>query len=144
MKLTAKQTATKTLADLYRAIDHGWAVSITFTDKDGETTVRTVEPYAFSTTKEGRIRVHAMCRLAHAEDPTDADRAFYTDKISAYTVHRMAYVLPRPANTTYEPTPEAPADDEQALIWFELERDPDDADYRPRGRLTTDQTDLAA
>jgi len=135
MRLTARQTTTKTLADLYRALDRRHVVTIRFTDEDGETTVRTIEPYALATTKAGRIRVHAMCRLAAAENPADADRAFYVDQISEYTLHRIGYVLTRPEPTTYQRPEEAPADDEQALIWFELERDPDDADYRPRVRL---------
>jgi hypothetical protein len=144
VKLTSRQTQTKTLADLYRAIDHGWTVTIRYTDKDGATTLRTIEPFAFSTTKTGGIRIHAMCRLAAAENPNDAERAFTVAGISEYTVHRMAFTLTRPEPTTYAPAPEAPANDEQALIWFELERDPDDADYRPRRKLVPSDTDLAA
>ena len=144
MKLTAKQTQTKTLADLYRAIDHGWCVTLTYTDEDGLTTIRTIEPFAFSTTKAGGIRLHAMCRLAATENPDDAERAFTVSRITAYTVHRMTFVLERPEPTTYERPAPAPTDDETALIYFELERDPDDADYRPRIKLAQDQTDLAA
>ncbi|MFF7476582.1 WYL domain-containing protein [Streptomyces sp. NPDC008092] len=135
MRLTANQTTTKTLTDLYKAIDKGHAVTITYTDRDGTTTIRTIEPYAFSTTQAGEIRIHAMCRLAHTEDPTDAERTFTISRISAYTVHRIAFVLSRPQPTVYERPAEPPADDETALIYFELERDPDDADYRPRVRL---------
>ncbi|MGW2724773.1 WYL domain-containing protein [Streptomyces sp. NPDC001492] len=144
MKHTAAQSRTKTLADLYRAIDHGYAVTLTYTDRDGVTTVRTVEPFELSTTQDGEIRLHAMCRLAHAEDPTDAERAFTLHRISAYTVHRMAYVLTRPAPTTYERPAPAPADDAQALFYYELARDKDDCDYRPRRKLTAADTDLAA
>ena len=144
MRLTANQTTTRTLADLYRAIDRQHAVTITYTDKNGVTTIRTIEPYAFSTTKAGDLRVHAMCRLANAENPNDADRAFTVSRISAYTPHRIAYVLTRPEPTAYERDAEVPVDSETALIWFELERDPDDADYRPRVRLAQTDTDLAA
>ena len=144
MRITAKQTSTKTIADLIRAIDHKWAVTITFTDRHGVTTVRTVEPYEISTTSDGSITVHAMCRLAHSEDPTDADRSFNTARISAYTVHRMAFVLTRPAPTTYERPAPQPVDDAQALFLYELARDKDDADYRPRRKLDQSQTDLAA
>lgn len=135
MKLTAKQTTTRTLADLLRALDHGWAVTITFTDRHGVTTVRTVEPFELSTTADGEIRLHAMCRLAHSEDPTDAERGFTVSRISAYTVHRMAFVLTRPEPTTYERPAPQPADDARALYFYELARDKDDADYRPRVRL---------
>lgn len=136
MKHTNRQTSTNTLADLYKAADRRQAVTITYTDEHGVTTVRTVEPFAFHTTKAGRIRVEAMCRLAHSEDPNDAERAFYVDQISAYSLHRIAFVLTRPEPTVYERPAPAPADDENALIFFELERDPDDADYRPRKRLS--------
>ncbi|MCL8016949.1 WYL domain-containing protein [Streptomyces sp. AS02] len=135
MKRTAAQSSTKTLADLYRAIDHGHAVTITYTDRHGETTVRTIEPFELSTTQDGEIRIHAMCRLAHSEDPADAERAFTISRVTAYTVHRMAFVLERPEPTTYERPAPAPADDAQALYLYELARDRDDADYRPRVRL---------
>ncbi|CAK7288574.1 WYL domain-containing protein [Streptomyces misionensis] len=144
MKLTHQQTTTKTIADLLRAIDHRRAVTITYTDRDGATTVRTIEPFEISTTADGGIRVHAMCRLAHSEKPTDAERAFNVARISAYTVHRMAFVLERPAPTTYERPAPQPADDVQALFLYELARDKDDVDYRPRVKLTQSQTDLAA
>jgi hypothetical protein len=85
-----------------------------------------------------------MCRLAATETPDDAERTFTVTRISAYTLHRIAFVLTRPAPTTYERPAPAPTDDETALIWFELERDPDDADYRPRVRLTQTDTSLAA
>lgn len=148
MKLTARQSQTKTLADLYRAIDKQHAVTITYL-KPGETepTVRTVEIYGLRTSalkikrgviSGGGIKVMAMCRLRGEA------REFDLSGILAYTLHRMAFVLERPANTTYQPTPTAPADDETALIFFELERDPDDADYRPRRKLTKTDTDLAA
>lgn len=166
MRITAKQTRTKTLTDLYRALSHRHAVTITYL-KSGETehTVRTIEISELRTTavkisktgevKGGDIMVIAMCRLraaelaehtAAGEDTTDktAAREFTVSGILSYTVHRIGYVLTPPANTTYEPAPQAPDNDETALIHFELERDPDDADYRPRVRLSQSQTDLAA
>ncbi|MEZ7005640.1 WYL domain-containing protein [Streptomyces sp. AD55] len=135
MRITSRQPLTKTIADLYRAIDRAQAVTITFTDRHGVTTIRTIEPFSFSTTKAGGIRVHAMCRLAHTENPADAERSFDVARISEYTLHRMAFVLERPEPTVYERSEPAPADDARALFYFELERDPDDADYRPRVRL---------
>ncbi|MEU9998047.1 WYL domain-containing protein [Streptomyces sp. NPDC050848] len=149
MKNTNRQTTTATLVDFYRALDRQHAITITYL-KPGETepTVRTVEVHELRTTsvkisKDGRvsgggIMVVGMCRLRGAA------REFHLSGILAYTVHRSGHTLPVPANTTYEPTPAAPANDAAALVYFELERDPDDADYRPRKRLAQDDTDLAA
>lgn len=55
----------------------------------------------------------------------------------------MGYVLTMPENTTYETPEPQPADDAQALFLYELARDRDDADYRPRKLIQTD-TSLAA
>ena len=101
MKNTAQQTTTKTLADLYRALDRANAVTITYL-KPGETepTVRTIEIAELRTTsvkirkdgsvKGGGIVVIAMCRLRGEA------REFHLSGIVSYTVHRMAYVLDRP------------------------------------------------
>lgn len=149
MRHTNRQTTTKTLADLYRSLDRRHAVTITYL-KPGETepTVRTIEIHELRTsrvtiTKTGEVRggdiiVIAMCRLRGEA------REFRLSGILAYTVHRIAYVLDRPENTTYEPAATAPRHSETALIHFELERDQDDADYRPRRKLTQTDTDLAA
>jgi len=132
MKLTARQTQTKTLADLYRAIDRQHAVTITYLDEDGTETLRTIEAYDIRTTKAGRIQVRAMCRLRG-----DA-RGFFINQIKAYTLHRIAFVLDRPEATT-------PAGQgivvrsEKQLIARELGRD-----YLPARRITRNQTDLAA
>ncbi|MFF1358725.1 WYL domain-containing protein [Streptomyces sp. NPDC058297] len=128
MKHTDRQPATKTLADLYRAIDRRHAVTITYL-KPGETepTVRTIEIAEIRTTTDGGIVLIAMCRLRNAE------RQFHLEGVQTYTLHRIAYVLTRPEPTTYERP--APADDAQALYFYELARDKDDADYRPRKRL---------
>lgn len=130
MRITKNQPATKTLTDLYRALDRKHVVTITHL-KAGETepTVRTIEIHELRTTASGSIVIIAMCRLRGEE------RQFHASSVQAYTIHRMAYVLERPAPTTYVRPAPAPADDETALIYFELERDPDDADYRPRVRL---------
>lgn len=146
MKLTKQQTVTKTLADLYRAIDHQHAVTITYL-KPGETepTVRTIEIASLRTAsvtvkKNGEITgggivITAMCRLRGER------REFLLSGVISYTVHRIGYVLTMPENTTYEAPEPQPADDARALFFYELARDRDDADYRPRVRLTT--TDLA-
>jgi hypothetical protein len=165
MRITAHQNRTKTLTDLYRALSHQHAVTITYQGRDGEITVRTIEVHELRTSavtitrtgeaKGGDIMIAAMCRLratelaeraAAGEDVQGetAEREFRLSAILSYTVHRMGYVLTRPEPTVYErPTP-APADDEIALIHFELERDPDDADYRPRRELTASDMTPAA
>ncbi|MEV5703060.1 WYL domain-containing protein [Streptomyces anthocyanicus] len=130
MKLTGRQTQTKTLTDLFRALTNQHAVTVTYTDDKGETTVRTVELHEIRTNGTGGIDLIVMCRLRQAE------RKLSLAGVSAYTVHRgMAYVLDRPAPTTYERPEPQPADDVQALFFYELARDKDDADYRPRVRL---------
>ncbi|MFD5848311.1 WYL domain-containing protein [Streptomyces chartreusis] len=139
MRITKNQATTRTLADLYRAADRQHAVTITYL-KPGETepTVRTIEIHELRTASlkvakgrisGGGIRIVAMCRLRGER------REFHLTGILAYTVHRIGYVLTLPANTTYEAPEPAPADDEQALFFYELARDKDDADYRPRVRL---------
>ncbi|WP_158706630.1 hypothetical protein [Streptomyces alboviridis] len=148
MKLTKNQTAAKTLADLYRALDRQHAVTITYL-KPGETepTVRTIEIMELRTTsvritKTGEVRgggivIIAMCRLRQER------REFHLAGLLSYTVHRIGYVLTPPANRTYERPEPQPADDVQALFFYELARDKDDADYRPRKLIQSD-TDLAA
>ena len=148
MKVTARQPQTKTLTDLFRALDNARAVTITYL-KPGETepTVRTIEIHELRTaslkvTKRrisgGGIRIVAMCRLRGER------REFHLSGVIAYTVHRIGYVLTLPENTTYEAPEPQPADDAQALFFYELARDQDDADYRPRVRLTQTSTELAA
>ncbi|MFD7995549.1 WYL domain-containing protein [Streptomyces mexicanus] len=129
MKLTNRQPQTRTLADLYRSIDKQHAVTLTYVDDKGEETVRTVEGHELRTTADGDIVLVAMCRLRGDE------RQFRISHIRAYTIHRIGYILERPAPTTYERPAPAPADDVQALFFYELARDKDDADYRPRVRL---------
>ena len=148
MRITKTQTTTRTLADLYRAADHARAVTITYL-KPGETepTVRTIEIAELRTASVkvrkgqltgGGIVIIAMCRLRGER------REFHLSGLISYTVHRMGYVLTMPENTTYEAPEPAPADDAQALFFYELARDQDDADYRPRVKLTQAHTDLAA
>lgn len=137
MKLTATQTTTRTLTDFLRALDRKQAVTITYRDRKGDITVRTVELHEVHA-KTGDYELIVMCRLENTQ------RHLSLSGILSYTVHRMAYVLTRPEPTTYERPAPAPADDADALYIYELERDPDDADYRPRVKLTAADTDLAA
>lgn len=138
MRITKNQQQTRTLADLYRALDHQHCITLTYTGEDGETTIRTVELHELRTNSDGGIELIVMCRLRQAE------RKLLLSGVSSYTVHRMAYVLTRPEPTTYQRPAPQPANDAQALIHYELARDQDDADYRPRVRLTQTNTDLAA
>jgi len=101
-------------------------------DADGTETIRTVEPYDIRTTKAGRIRIHAMCRLR------GDDRGFYIDQIVSYTLHRISFVLDRAEATT--PAGRAIVVRSAAqLIARELGRD-----YLPTRRITRGQTTLAA
>ena len=132
MRITKNQPTTRTLADLYRAIDRAHAVTITYRDDKGEETIRTIEPHDIRTTKAGRIQVRAMCRLRG-----DA-RSFYVDAIVSYTLHRMGFVLDRPEATT--PAGQGIVVRSAAqLIARELGRD-----YLPRTAVTRHTTELAA
>jgi hypothetical protein len=148
MRLTAKQTTTRTLTDLLRALDNRNAVTITYVDSKGDVTIRTIE-IAEVHAKTGDYEIVAMCRLRNEQMKTDptirtAQRSFDLSKVVSYTVHRMAYVLARPEPTTYERPAPAPTDDVDALYIYELERDPDDAGHQPRCKLGQTDTRLAA
>lgn len=132
MRLTNRQATTKTLADLYRALDRRTAVTLTYLDQDGTETIRTIEIIDIRTTKSGRIQVRAMCRLRG-----DA-RSFYLHRVAAYTLHRSAYVLDRPEATTPAGRVIVVRSTAQ-LIARELGRD-----YLPHTTVTRDNTDLAA
>lgn len=132
MKITANQTTTKTLADLYRAIDRATAVTITYRDADGTESIRTVEPWDLRTTKNGRIQLRAGCRLRG-----DA-RSFFVDSIVSYTCHRIGFVLERPEATTSAGRGIVVRSAAQ-LVARELGRD-----YLPTRRLARTDTDLAA
>lgn len=132
MKLTARQTQTQTLTDLYRSIDAERAITITYRDTDGTETVRTVEPWDIRTIKSGRIQLRAGCRLRG-----DA-RSFYVDSIISYTTHRIGFVLDRPEATT--PAGKGIVVRSAAqLIARELGRD-----YLPARPITRQTTELAA
>lgn len=142
MRITRRQTTTKTLADLYRAIDHQRPVTLTFDkeEKDGAgkktgqlvEDVRTVEPYDIQTTLAGHIILKAMDRQ------TGESRTIRIDRIHAYTLHRMAFTIDRPEATT--PAGHAIVVRSAAqLIACELGRD-----YLPRTTVTRSSTTLAA
>ncbi|MEU1134441.1 WYL domain-containing protein [Streptomyces sp. NPDC005900] len=132
MKHTGRQTTTKTLADLYRALDHQRAVTITYRDADGTESIRTIEITDIRTTKAGRIQIRALCRLRGEA------RGFFIDQIHSYTCHRSTYVLDHTEATTPAGRVIVVRSTAQ-LIARELGRD-----YLPARRLTTSQTTLAA
>jgi predicted DNA-binding transcriptional regulator YafY len=133
MRITNRQTSTRTLADLYRALDRQNAATITYlAPGDTEPTVRTIEIADIRTTKNGGIVIVAMCRLRGEE------RQFHLAGVLSYTLHRIAYVLDRPAPTKYVRPAPAPADNADALYFYELARDQDDADHTPRTLIQTD------
>lgn len=142
MKHTATQTTTKTLADLYRALDHQHVITVSFLKEEKDDagkktgrlveTVRSLELYEIRTTRDGRIVFEAMDRA------TGEPRTVRVDQVLSYTVHRMAYVLDRPAPTKYVRPKPAPVADAQALFFYELARDQDDADYTPRTLIQAD------
>jgi hypothetical protein len=147
MRITAKQTTTRTLTDLYRALDRTQPTTITYLREEtrqvfavnskGVTvhrtirtgrlveTIRTIEPYAIVTTKAGDIIIKAMDR------ESGEARTFRLDRIKAYTRHTGAtYQVERPAEDT--PAPAAPVMRSAAqLIALELGRD-----YQPTTRTT--------
>lgn len=145
MRLTARQTRTRTIADLYRAMDRKHAVTITYKDDDGEITIRTIEVHDLHTSApskdgatEGDIMVTAMCRLRGEE------REFAVGGILSYTLHRIANVMVRPEPTVYVRKAPSPLHSEAAIIAYELARSQDDADYIPRRRIDQTTTALAA
>lgn len=115
MKLTANQTEQATLAAMYRALDRKQPVTITYIKADGSATVRTIEIADCRTTKAG----HVILRAADRE--TREMRSWRLDRITAYTTHRTAYLVPVPADEAPAPRPalSTPA----ALIAFEIGRD---------------------
>jgi predicted DNA-binding transcriptional regulator YafY len=114
MKFTARQTSEKTTADLERSMDQRRPVTITYTKQDGTETLRTVEVYEVRTTKKGHLMLRAMDRQSGQA------RTFLIGAISAYTIHRGAFHLERPATETpAQPAPRTVA----ALTAFEIARD---------------------
>lgn len=128
MKHTNRQTTTRTLADLYRAIDRQQPVTITYTKADGATSVRTVEPYDLRTTTKGDIVLVGMDR------ETSERRTFRIDRIKTYTRHTgTGFVVEREEEIPPVVTPRS----QPAIIAREMGRDyyPTVAARRPRVAL---------
>lgn len=68
-------------------------VTISYADKDGNLSVRTIEVYAADRSKAGNRYFKAMDR------ETGESRSWRLDRISAYTIHRTAFLVERPAPT---------------------------------------------
>lgn len=131
MRHTNRQTTTRTLTDLFRALDRRYPVTITYLKEEKDQagkctgnrteTIRTIETIDVLTTAAGNIIVRAMDR------ETREARSFSLRWITAYTLHRSAYRVerPEPEDTTETPAIETVDD----LIAWEIARDPRDADY---------------
>ncbi|WP_030387912.1 WYL domain-containing protein [Streptomyces sp. NRRL S-241] len=119
MRITAGQTAVRTLTHLINAMDRQRATTITYVDSKGDESVRTIEIHNILTTSEGSLIVRAMCRTRGEM------RTFTLEQIKAYTVHNgIRFVLDVPKKevkggfptTHFAATPER-------MINLELERD---------------------
>jgi len=121
VKNTNNETQAQTLTRLLAAADRQHPVTITYTKADGTQTIRTIEIYDTRTTKAGDIILKVMDR------ESGESRTFRLDRIQAYTVHRTAYTVARPARdgetTVALPVASAPA----TVIGREIARD--DAAY---------------
>ncbi|KUF18453.1 WYL domain-containing protein [Streptomyces silvensis] len=91
MRHTAHETSTQTLTRLIKALDNQHPITITYTKADGTETIRTIEIFDITVTTAGDIVLRAMDRTSGEA------RSFRLDRIQTYTVHRTAYVVPRPA-----------------------------------------------
>ncbi|MFF8840564.1 WYL domain-containing protein [Streptomyces sp. NPDC015130] len=131
MKHTNRQPSQVTREDLCKAIARRHVVTITYIDRTGTESVRTIEPYDIRTTKKGAIQVRAMCRLR------EVARSFDLDRIASYTLHRIPAILEREEATTVDGH-STPARTPAQLIARELGRD-----EAPRYRRIT-QSRLAA
>jgi len=116
MRITKNQTTDRTLADMYRALDHQHPVTITYVKADGSETIRTIEIVEVRSTKAGAVILRA------ADRQSGELRTFRADRITAYTTHRTAYTVVLPATDHPTTVPVAPTT-VAALIAFEIARD---------------------
>jgi len=101
MRHTNRETTTRTLTRLIKALDNQHPVTITYLkegkDENGKRTghlvetIRTVEIYDFYVSAAGDILAKAMDR------ESGEHRDFRIDRLISYTVHRTAYLIERPA-----------------------------------------------
>ncbi|WP_037616412.1 WYL domain-containing protein [Streptomyces aureus] len=100
MRRTARETTTATLTRLIKALDRQHPVTISYLKEeknaDGRKTgrlvetTRTVEIYDFYVSAAGDILAKAMDRQ------TGERRDFRIDRLISYSIHRTAYLVPRP------------------------------------------------
>lgn len=100
MRHTKNETQHQTLTRLIKALDANHPVTISYLkeekDENGKKTgrlvetVRTIEVYDLVVTNSGEILIKAMDR------ETGESRSFRVDRITAYSIHRTAYVIERP------------------------------------------------
>lgn len=115
MKHTARQLSETTIADMYRAMDAGRPVTITYRKKDGTLTVRTIEIVQIRTTATGAVMLRAMDRQSREA------RTFLITGIVSYTIHRGTYQVERPTDEQAAPAPVFRTPDE--LTAYEIARD---------------------
>lgn len=104
MRHTNRETTTHTLTRLIKALDAKNPVTITYLKEEKDEagrktgalveTVRTIELYDITISAAGDILLKAMDR------ETGEARTFRLDRLVAYTIHRTAYVIARPATDT--------------------------------------------
>lgn len=80
----------KTYTAIKNAMKRQHPVTVSYTRADGTASVRTIEVYAADRSKAGNRYFKAMDR------ETGESRSWRLDRISAYTVHRTAYLVERP------------------------------------------------
>ncbi|WP_413102246.1 WYL domain-containing protein [Streptomyces sp. Inha503] len=121
MRITNRQTTTRTLTDLHRAWDRHHPATITYTKADGTETIRTIEIYDIRTTSKGDVIIKAMDRTS------GESRTFRVDRIQAYTIHRTAYTVERATPTAADLGIRVTVNTVDELVCRELARE--DRDY---------------
>lgn len=101
MKHTANETHTTTLTRLIKALDRQHPVTISYLKEEKDAngkktgqlvpTTRTIEIFNIVVTDAGHIVLRAMDR------ETKEMRSYRTDRLISYSIHRTAYLVPRPA-----------------------------------------------
>lgn len=87
-RANATNTATTTTR-LIKAMDRQHPVTLTYTEENGDIVVRTVEIYDFAVSEAGNVLVKLVKR------GSGEHRTYRLDRITAYTVHRTRYLMPR-------------------------------------------------
>lgn len=101
MRRTKNETSTQTLTRLITALDRQQPVTVSYLKEEKDEagkktgrlveTVRTIEIFNVFVSLAGDILIRAVDR------ETKEVRSFRVDRIQAYTVHRTAHVIERPA-----------------------------------------------